>query len=87
MQLYPGTSIPPEELKKLKCTQKWNSVQKSWSELTGKPYVIKPVYNQKTVKNKEDPKNKTEKNGVKQENETRKNKQTKGGQKTKKRLF
>ena len=44
MDLYPGTSIPPEELPKLRCKQKWNSVLKAYSDFTGKPYVINPVY-------------------------------------------
>jgi hypothetical protein len=56
MELYPGTSIPEGELKKLQCTSKWNAVRKAWSEFTGKPYIIKPVYsmldNNKTQSNK-----------------------------------
>ena len=44
MVLYPGTSIPEDELKKLQCTSKWNSVRKAWSDFTGKPYIIAPVY-------------------------------------------
>jgi len=44
MELHPGTSIKPEELKKLQCDGKWNSVKKAWSDFTGTPYVIKPAY-------------------------------------------
>ena len=53
LELHPGTSITPEELKDLKCRQKWNSVRKSWSNFTGKPYIIPPVYQTKTLKNRE----------------------------------
>ena len=53
LELHPGTSITPEEIKDLKCRQKWNSVRKSWSNFTGKPYIIPPVYQTKTLKNKE----------------------------------
>ena len=60
MELYPGKSIPKDELTKLQCSGKWNAVRKAWSDFTGKPYVIKPVYsmldknktqNNKNVKN------------------------------------
>ena len=44
MELYPGTSIPEEEMKKLQCNSKWNAVKKAWADFTGKPYVITPVY-------------------------------------------
>ena len=54
LELHPGTSITPIEIKKLKCRQKWNSVRKAWSDFTGKPYIIPPVYNNtKTLKNNE----------------------------------
>ena len=53
LEVHPGTSVTPEEMKNLKCRQKWNSVRKAWSEFTGKPYVIPPVYQTKTLKNKE----------------------------------
>ena len=45
MELSQGTSLSPEELSNAKCNSKWNSIRKSWSELTGKPYIIAPVYN------------------------------------------
>ena len=53
LELFPGKSIPPEELKNLKCNNKWNAVRKAYSEFVGKPYKISPVYN-KTVKNKKE---------------------------------
>ncbi len=60
MELRPGTSITPDEMKNAKCSHKWNTIRKSWAEFTGKPYVITPVY-QKTVKNKQSvSKNKTQ---------------------------
>ena len=72
MELIPGTSLSPEELKEAKCNRKWNSIRKSWSELTGKPYVMPPVYN-KTVKNKEEfNKNKTQNQRPVPQNNTRK---------------
>ena len=43
MELIPGTSLSPEELKEAKCNRKWNSIRKSWSELNGKQYVMPPV--------------------------------------------
>jgi hypothetical protein len=61
LEVHPGTSVTPEEMKNLKCRQKWNNVRKAWSEFTGKPYVIPPVYQTKTLKNKQqNPINKTQ---------------------------
>jgi hypothetical protein len=61
MELYPGTSIPPEDLSNLRCIQKWNSVRKAYADFTGKPYVITPVYsllkNNKSKNNKINNKN------------------------------
>jgi hypothetical protein len=72
MELRPGTSLSPQELQNAKCNGKWNSIRKSWSELTGKPYVIPPIYN-KTVKNKEEiNKNKTQNQKPVPQNNTRK---------------
>jgi hypothetical protein len=73
MQVYPGTSIPPNELEILKCNNKWNAVRKAYSKLTGTPYVIPPIYNQKTLKNKEDNSrnNKTQNNKNPVQNNTR----------------
>ena len=52
MELYPGTSIPPEEKVNLKCKSKWNSVRKAYADFLGKPYIISPVYtSNKTLKN------------------------------------
>jgi hypothetical protein len=62
MELRPGTSLSPEELQNAKCNSKWNSIRKSWSELTGKPYVIPPIYNKEEKKNpKPVPQNNTRK--------------------------
>jgi hypothetical protein len=44
LQIYPGDKIPPNQLKKLKCTQKLNAIRKSWADLTGATYTIKPNY-------------------------------------------
>ena len=53
MELHPGTSITPNELKNIKCRQKWNAVRKAYARFVGKPYVIPPVYENKTLKQKE----------------------------------
>ena len=50
MEVHPGTSIKPEEMKTLKCQQKWNAIRKAYAGFDGKPYTIPPVY--QTVKNK-----------------------------------
>jgi hypothetical protein len=57
LQVYPGKSIPPNEIANLKCNNKWNAVRKAYSKLTGNPYVIPPIYNTKTLKNREDESN------------------------------
>jgi hypothetical protein len=44
LQLYPGTTVPPEMLKNLTCNHKWNSIKKSYSTLVGKPYNVQPIY-------------------------------------------
>ena len=64
LQVYPGKSIPPNEIANLKCNNKWNAVRKAYSKLTGKPYVIPPIYNTtQTLKNREDnSNNKTQNN-------------------------
>jgi len=67
MELRPGTSLSPSELTNAKCNSKWNSVRKSWSELTGKPYVIPPVYNKE-----ETPSNKIQNLRQQSQNNTRK---------------
>jgi hypothetical protein len=62
MELYPGTSLTPQQLKELKCNSKYNAIRKAYAEFTGKPYIIPPVYN-KTIKNTEKKGNsKTKKN-------------------------
>jgi hypothetical protein len=54
LELHPGTSISAEEMKNIKCRQKWNSVRKAYADFTGKHYVITPVYQTKTIKNKQE---------------------------------
>ena len=85
LQVYPGTSIPPNEIENLKCDNKWNAVRKAYSKLTGTHYVIPPIYNQKTLKNKEDnSNNKTQNNknpSVSNNARTFKNNNRKGGKK------
>ena len=44
LELYPGKNVSKEELKLLKCNSRWEDVKKSWSEFTGKSYIIKPNY-------------------------------------------
>ena len=51
IELYPGTSITPNQLTNLKCRNKWNAIRKAYANFIGKPYVIPPIYT-KTVKNK-----------------------------------
>ncbi len=70
MELYPGTSIPPEEKVNLKCKSKWNSVRKAYADFLGKPYIIPPVYtSNKTLKNTKENKIRHE---VQKQNTTRK---------------
>jgi len=68
MELHPGTSITPQEQKVLKCRQKWNSVRKAYADFIGKPYIIPPVYQNKTVKRRENTTNKTQKKPIAQNN-------------------
>jgi hypothetical protein len=68
MELHPGTSITPQEQKVLKCRQKWNSVRKAYADFLGKPYIIPPVYQNKTLKKVENTTNKTQKNPIAQNN-------------------
>jgi len=62
MELHPGTSLTPEEMKNYKCNQKWNTVRKAYADFTGKPYIIPPVYPTKTEKNNKSQQNNTRKN-------------------------
>lgn len=61
MELHPGTSLTPEQIKESKCTSKYNMIRKAYSEFIGKPYVIPPVYN-KTVKKNDNTNSLTKKN-------------------------
>ena len=53
LELYPGTSIKPEDLKDIGCNKKWNSIRKSFSEFTGKPYKPGSINKTKTVNKKQ----------------------------------
>lgn len=44
MELHPGTSLTPEQINQSKCNSRYNAIKKAFSEFTGKPYVIPPVY-------------------------------------------
>jgi hypothetical protein len=46
MELYPGTTLTPEQLSKSKCNSRYNAVKKAFAEFTGKPYAIPPVYSE-----------------------------------------
>jgi hypothetical protein len=46
--------LTPEQLSQSKCNSRYNAIRKAYSEFTGKPYVIPPVYTE--------PKNNTKKN-------------------------
>ena len=74
MELQPGKSITPDELKKIKCRQKWNAVRKAYARFVGKPYIIPPVYQNATVKNREE--NKTNKTIVNKSNNNNDNNNT-----------
>jgi hypothetical protein len=51
MELKKGTEITEPEIKKLECNRKLNSIRKSFALLTGKKYVIKPVYSYSSLTN------------------------------------
>jgi hypothetical protein len=45
MELKRGKEpLTSQEIRALKCDQKWNSVRRAYAEFTGKKYVIPPVY-------------------------------------------
>jgi hypothetical protein len=72
MELRPGTKITISELVNGTCNNRWNKIRKSYSVLTGKKYVIPPVYNFKYSK-----KNKTTNiNNIGKKDKTKKNKIT-----------
>jgi hypothetical protein len=47
MELHPGTSLTPQQISESKCNSRYNAIRKAFSEFTGKPYVIPPVYREK----------------------------------------
>jgi hypothetical protein len=44
MELHPGTSLTPQQINESKCNSRYNAIKKAFSEFTGRPYVIPPVY-------------------------------------------
>jgi hypothetical protein len=48
LELYPGTSVSPEDEKDMKCNKKWNAVKKAYSEFTGNSYKLGSLYKTKT---------------------------------------
>jgi hypothetical protein len=44
MELHPGTSLSPEQINESKCNSRYNAIRKAFSEFTGRPYVIPPIY-------------------------------------------
>ena len=67
LELKKGSPLTPDELKQSNCTQKWNTIRKSFASFTDRKYNIPPVYKQ-TLKN--NTKNKSNNNT---NNNTRKN--------------
>ena len=64
MELEPGTSLTPEQLRGAKCRQKKNAIVHSFDDMLGREYNPRPVYTnyQKTAKqNKGQPNNTTRK--------------------------
>jgi hypothetical protein len=53
LELYPGTSIPPEDEKGMSCNKKWNSIKKAYSEFTGSSYKPGSLYKTKTANTKQ----------------------------------
>ena len=44
MELHQGKSLTPEQINESKCNSRYNAIRKAFSEFTGRPYVIQPVY-------------------------------------------
>jgi len=44
MEVYPGTSLTPEQISQSKCNSKYNAIRKAFSDFTGRPYTILPIY-------------------------------------------
>ena len=44
MELHPGTSLTPKQINESKCNSKYKAIRKAFTEFTGRPYVIPPVY-------------------------------------------
>ncbi len=50
MELHQGTSLTPEQISESKCKSRYNSIRKAFSEFTGRPYIIQPVYQSSQTK-------------------------------------
>jgi hypothetical protein len=70
LELKRGSPLTPDELKQSNCTQKWNTIRKSFANFTDKKYNIPPVYD---YSNKQTLKNKSNNNTNANNNVTRKN--------------
>jgi hypothetical protein len=44
MELQKGKTLSKEQIASLKCVHSWNKVRKSYSDFSGKKYVIPPIY-------------------------------------------
>jgi hypothetical protein len=53
MDLQKGTSLSPKDLSNLRCRKTWNSVRKSYSDLRGLKYSVKPDYNKLPTSSRE----------------------------------
>jgi hypothetical protein len=51
LELQKGETISKEQMKTIKCRQKWNTVRKAYSKFTRKKYIIPPVYDYTMQKN------------------------------------
>jgi hypothetical protein len=66
MELQKGKTLSKEQISNLKCVKGWNKIRKSFSDFTGRKYVIPPIYENLSDKyNKEDKEDKKDKNNTK----------------------
>lgn len=47
MELHPGTTLSKQQINDSKCNSKYNAIKKAYSDLTGQPYIVSPVYKKK----------------------------------------
>uniref|UniRef100_A0A6C0JFD0 OTU domain-containing protein n=1 Tax=viral metagenome TaxID=1070528 RepID=A0A6C0JFD0_9ZZZZ len=67
MYIQKGTSLSRNEVSNLKCRKRWNAIRKSYADLRGLTYVIKPDYNNlpsTKTENSKNSKSKTQKGGL-----------------------